>query len=158
MASNMSESDESGNDVDIDAEVIVPWPHYYTILDCPKINKVVSDKNGVVKNGWRCNWCMIPPAMFSSFSATKALAHVLQLPGNNVRPCTGIIPETFALGYKDLYTRKMEAGRSCSDNKNSMTDSIENIQERTAGAMLVASAGVRLAAASASATKHSVLV
>jgi hypothetical protein len=27
---------------------------------------------------------MIPPAMFSSFSATKALAHVLRLPGSNV--------------------------------------------------------------------------
>ena len=66
--------------------------------------------------------------------------------------------KTFALGYKDLYTRFMEAGHSCSDNKNSMTDSIENIQERTAGAMLVASADVRLAVASASASKHSVLV
>jgi hypothetical protein len=97
--------------------------------------------------------------MFSSFSATKALAHVLRLPGNDVRPCTGIIPETFALGYKDLYTRKMEAGRSCSDNKNSMTDSIENIQKRTAGAIMSAvSAGVRLAAASANASKHGVLV
>ena len=52
----------------------------------------------------------------------------------------------------------MEAGRSHSDNRNSMTDSIENIQERTAGAMLAASSGVRLAAASASASKHGVLV
>jgi hypothetical protein len=72
MASNMSESDESGNDVDIDAEVIVPWPHYYSIWDCPHINKFTLEENGVVKNGWRCNWCMIPPAMFSSFSTTKA--------------------------------------------------------------------------------------
>ena len=98
------------------------------------------------------------PGNVLSFSATKALAHVLRLPGSDV-PCTGIIPETFALGYKDLYTRKMEAGRSCSDNKNSMTDSIENIQERTAGAIMsAASAGVRLAAASASASKYGVLV
>jgi len=63
-----------------------------------------------------------------------------------------------ALGYKDLYTRKMEAGCSRSDNKNSMTDSIENIQERTAGAMSVASAGLRLAAGSASTSKRGVLV
>jgi hypothetical protein len=158
MASNMSETDESGNDVDIDEEVIVPRPHYNSIWDCPHINKFTLEENEVVKNRWRCNWCMIPPAMFSSFSATKALAHVLRFPGSDVHPCTGIIPETFALGYKYLYTRKMEVGRSCSGNKYSMTDSIENIQERTAGAMLVASAGVRLAAASASATKHSVLV
>jgi hypothetical protein len=83
---------------------------------------------------------------------------VLRLPGSDARPCTGIIPETFALGYKDLYTRKMEAGRSRSDNKKSMTDSIENIQERMAGAMLAASAGVRLAAASTCASKHGVMV
>ncbi len=157
MVSNMSESDESGKDVENDEEVMVPWPHYYSIWDCPHINKFTLEENGVVKNGRRCNWCMNPPAMCLSFSVTKALAHVLWLPGSNVRPCTGIIPETFAFGYKDLYTRKMEASRSCSDKK-SMTDSIENIQERTAGAMLVASADVRLAVASASASKHSVLV
>ena len=29
MASNMSESDESGNNVDNDEEVIVPRPYYY---------------------------------------------------------------------------------------------------------------------------------
>ena len=160
MASNMSESDESGNEVDDEEEVIVPRPYYYTIWDCPHINKFTLEENGVVKNGWRCDWCMNPPAMFSSFSATKALAHVLRLPGSDVRPCTGIIPETFMLGYKDLYSRKMEAGRSRSGNKSSISDSIENIQERTAGAMSAArSAGVRLAAASgASASKRGVLV
>jgi hypothetical protein len=31
MASNMSESDEAGYDVDDDEEVIVPRPHYYSI-------------------------------------------------------------------------------------------------------------------------------
>jgi len=164
MASNMSESDESGNDVDNDEEVIVPRPHYYSIWDCPRINNFTLEENGVVKNGWRCNWCMNPPAMFSSFSATKALAHVLRLPGSDVRPCTGIITETFALGYKDLYRRKMDVSHSRSNNKNSMADSIDNIQERTSGAMLVASAklgamlaasaGVCLAAASESANKR----
>jgi hypothetical protein len=161
MASNMSESDESGNDVDDDEELIVPRPHYYSIWDCPHINKFTLEENGVVKNGWRCNWCMTPPAMFSSFSATKALAHVLRLPGSDVRPCTGIIPETVMLGYKELYSRKMESSRSRSGNKSSISDSIENIQERTAGAMSAArgSAGVRLAAASgASASKRGVLV
>jgi hypothetical protein len=102
---------------------------------------------------------MNPPAIFLTFSATKALAHVLRLPGSDVRPCTGIIPKTFMLGYKDLYSRKMEAIRSRSNNKNTMTDSIENIQERTAaGSMSVASAGICLAAANASASKRGVLV
>ena len=105
-----------------------------------------------------------PPARDNSgkFIATKALARVLWLLGSDVHPCTGIIPETFALGYKDLHSRPMEAGHSRSNKKYFMTDSIENIQERTAGAMSVAStpsAGVRLAATSErSASKYSVLV
>jgi hypothetical protein len=98
------------------------------------------------------------PGNFSTISATKALAHVLRLPGSDVRPCTGIITETVMNGYKDLYKRNMESGCSRSDNRNSMTGSIENIQERTAGSMSVASAGVRLAAASASTSKRGVLV
>jgi hypothetical protein len=165
MASNMSELEEAEEDVDNDVEVIVPRPHYNTIWDCPKINKVVLALNGVIRNGWRCDWCMNPPAMFASFSTTKALAHVLRLLGSDVCPCTGIITKTFALGYKDLYRRKMDVGRSCSNDKNSMADSIDNIQERTSGAMSAASAksgamsaasaGIGLAAASESANKRS---
>ena len=143
-------------DVDDDEEVKVPRPHYYSIWDCPHINKVTLEENGFVKHGWRCNWCVNPLAMLAPFSAIKALARVLRLPESDVRPCTGIITETFALGYKDLCKRKMKAGRSCSNEKNFMADSIDNIQERTSGAMPVASAksgalwvvsaGVRLAA------------
>jgi len=56
----------------------------------------------------------------------------------------------------------MEVSRSRSNKKYSMTDSIENIQERTTGAMSVAStpsAGVHLTAMSErSASKRGVLV
>jgi hypothetical protein len=57
MVSNMSESDESGNDVDIDEEVIVPRPHYYSIWDCPHINKFTLEENGVVKNSLPAKSC-----------------------------------------------------------------------------------------------------
>ena len=160
MTSIMSESEEAVYNVDNDEEVIVPWPH----KDCPHINKFTLEGNGVVENRWRCDWCMNTPAMFAAFSATKALAHVLRLPGSDVPPCTGIIPETFALGYKDLYKRKMETGRSCSNNKTLLQIPLK----RMAGAMLAASAksgamwatsaGVRLVAASESANKCGVLV
>ena len=50
MGSNMSELEEAEDDVDNDEEILVPRPHYYSIWDCPKINKVISDENGVVKN------------------------------------------------------------------------------------------------------------
>ncbi len=107
---------------------------------------------------------MNPPAMFALFSATKSLAHVLWLPGSDVHPWTGIITKTFALWYKDLYRRKMNVDRSHSNNKNSMADSIDNIQERMSGemsaasaksgAMSAASACVCLAAGSESANKR----
>ena len=86
------------------------------------------------------------------------MSHVLRLPGSDVRPCTGIIPETVMLAYKELYSRKMESSRSRSGNKSSISDSIENIQERTADEMSAASAGVCLAAASGSANKRGALV
>ena len=62
----------------------------------------------------------------------------------------------------------MKVGHSRSNTKNSMTDSINNIQERMSGVMLavsaksgampVVSAGVRLVAASESVNKRGVLV
>ena len=50
MGSNMSELEEAEDNVDNDEEILYPRPHYYSIWDCPKINKVISDENGVVKN------------------------------------------------------------------------------------------------------------
>ena len=116
MASNMPLLEEVEDNMDedqlldplYDEKLIIPWPHYYSIWDCPKINQVVPDENGVLRNWWRCNWCMNPPAILVSFSATKALACVLRLPESDVRPCPGRILEPFALGYKDLYSRKVE--------------------------------------------------
>ena len=104
MVSNMSELDESGNNVDDDEEVILPRPQCYSIWDCPHINIFTLKENGLVKNGWRCDCFMNPPALFSTFSAT-ALAHVLRLPGSDVCPCTGIILKTFMHGYEDLYEK-----------------------------------------------------
>jgi len=59
---------------------------------------------------------MNPSAMLASFSATKPLAHVLRLPGSDVRHCPGIIPETFALEHNDLYQKKMVACCSRANN------------------------------------------
>ena len=64
MASHTSELEEVEDEED---NLPIPRTHYYSIWDCPKINKVVSEVDGVVKNGWRCDWCMNPPAMFASF-------------------------------------------------------------------------------------------
>ncbi len=129
MASHTSESEEEEDKED---NLPVPHTYYYSIWDCPKINKVVSEVNGLLKKGWKCDWCMTPPAMFASFSATKALAHVVWLPLSDVRPCLGVIPESFLLAHTDLYNRKLEEANSRANKKKSMTDSIDNIQERDA--------------------------
>ena len=121
MASNMSEWEVGVYDVDDDEEVIVPRPHYYSIWDCPHINKFTLEENGVVKNGWRCNWCMNPTAMLVAFSATKALAHVLWLPGSNVRPCAGIIPAMLVASAKSGAMWAASAGvrlAAASENAN----------------------------------------
>ena len=51
MASIMSESDESGIDVDIDEELIVPRPHYYSIWDCPPSTNLLWRKMELLKTG-----------------------------------------------------------------------------------------------------------
>ena len=51
MASNMSESDESGNDVDDDEEVLVPRPHYCTSRIVPISTNLLWRKIELLKMG-----------------------------------------------------------------------------------------------------------
>ena len=77
------------------------------------------------------------------------IIHVVWLPLSDVHPCLGVIPESFSLAYTDLYYRKLEEANSRANKKKSMTDSIDNIQERTSSAMSMASSA-KMSAASAS--------
>jgi hypothetical protein len=87
---------------------------------------------------------MNPPAMFASFSTTKTLAHVLQLPESDVLPCPGMIPKSFILGYRELYHRKLGEACERQEKKAVMSDSIDDIQERMLVAMPAASASAIL--------------
>ncbi len=53
MASNMSDLDEAGCNVNVDDDekVIVPRPHYYSIWDCPQVNKVTLEEMELLKMG-----------------------------------------------------------------------------------------------------------
>jgi hypothetical protein len=55
----------------------VPLPYSNVVLNCPKHNKMYLEFNDIVRNGWRWDWCMNPPATFASFSATKVLSQML---------------------------------------------------------------------------------
>jgi hypothetical protein len=142
MSANNLEDEEDdvgdGCNEQLDNKLLgVPHSHYNIIWDCPKINKVSTEVNGISKHGWRCDWCMNPPAMFA-LNATKALAYVLQLPENGIHPCQGIIPESYLLSYRDLYHRHLMEGCVHQMKKSVMSDGIDNIQERMSVAMLVA--------------------
>ncbi len=114
----------------------VPHAHLKSIWKCSKINKVdVELENGKIQAGWRCGWCQSGNQMFKTAHAT-ALAHVLSLPRCNFRACKGNISKSYMILYKDLYQRTMLANKEHNSMTGDMTDSINEIQDRTASDIL----------------------
>ena len=111
----------------------VPHAHLKSIWECPKINKVsVELENGKIQAGWRCGWCQSGDQMFKTAHATKALAHVLSLPRCDIRACKGDISESYMILYRDLYQWTTMANKERNSMTGDMTDSINEMQDRTA--------------------------
>ncbi len=111
----------------------VPHAHLKSIWECPKINKVsVELENGKIQAGWRCEWCQSGDQMFKTAYATKASAHVLSLPRCNIRACKGNISESYMILYRDLYQRTTMANKERNSTTGDMTNSIKEMQDRTA--------------------------
>jgi hypothetical protein len=111
----------------------VPHAHLKSIWECPKINKVsVELENGKIQAGWRCGWCQSGDQMFKTTHVTKALAHVLSLPRCNIRACKGNISKSYMILYRDLYQRSALANKEHNSMNGDMTDSINEMQDRTA--------------------------
>ncbi len=111
----------------------VPHAHLKRIWGCPKINKVsVELENGKIQAGWRCGWCQSGNQMSKTAHATKALAHVLSLPRRDIRACKGNISESYMILYRDLYQRTTLANEERNSTTGDMTDSINEMQDRTA--------------------------
>ena len=68
--------------------------------DCDKL-KVSTGPEGEM--GWSCGWCK---SFYKGVNATKALAHVLGLPGKSIAHCQGKIPATFLERYGELHRSK----------------------------------------------------
>ena len=68
--------------------------------DCEYLN-IKHDNDG--NPGWRCNWCN---KFKKVVNATKALAHVLGVPGQSIAPCSARIDPVYFQRYQDLYARK----------------------------------------------------
>ncbi len=111
----------------------VPHAHLKSIWECPKINKVsVELENGKIQAGWRCGWCQSGNQMFKTAHATKALAHVLSLLRCNIRTYKGTISESYMILYRDLYQWSALANKEHNSMNRDMTDSINEMQDRTA--------------------------
>ncbi len=111
----------------------VPHAHLKSIWECLKIDKVgVELENEKNQAGWRCGWCQSADQMFKTAHATKALAHVLSLPRCNIRACKGDIAKSYMILYGDLYQRTTLANKERNSMTGEMTDSINEMQDRTA--------------------------
>ncbi len=111
----------------------VPHAHLKNIWERPKINKVsVELENGKIQAGWRCGWCQSGDQMFKTAHATKALAHVLSLPRCNTCACKDNTSKSYMISYRDLYQRTTLAYKERNSTTGDMTDSIKEMQDRTA--------------------------
>jgi hypothetical protein len=70
--------------------------------------------------------------MFKTAHATKALAHVLSLPRCNIRACKGNISKSYMILYRDLFQQTTLANKERNSMTGDMTDSINEMQDRTA--------------------------
>jgi hypothetical protein len=111
----------------------VPYAHLKSIWECPKINKVsVELENGKIQDGWRCGLCQSGDQMFKTAHATKALVHVLSLPRCDICACKGDISKSYMISYRDLYQQTTLANKERNSSTEDMTDSINEMQDRTA--------------------------
>ena len=96
--------------IDVDEDEDAELPVLKSIWECPKVIKCSGfDNNGKPFAGWTCGWCPLDndgsqPKPFRSMNATKALVHVAQVAGYDIRPCRGHIPTAKSNQYKALAT------------------------------------------------------
>jgi hypothetical protein len=84
-----------------------------SIWECEYLRiKTQEDQSGKLISGWTCAYCPRPGnvggfVFRKSVNATKALAHVPKLVGQDVAVCRGIIPYEKKMAYKALYNMNL---------------------------------------------------
>jgi hypothetical protein len=71
------------------------------------------------------------PKPFRPMNATKALLHVSKVAGFDIRPCRGHIPAAKSKQYKALYLSKTLTKEQRRSRKDTMSNSISDLQDRT---------------------------
>jgi hypothetical protein len=123
--------------IDVDEDEDAELPVLNSIWECQKINKCSGfDDNGKPFAGWTCGWCPLyndgsQPKPFRPMNATKALLHVSKVAGFDIRPCRGNIPAAKSKQYKALYLSKTLTKEQRKSRKDTMSNSISDLQDRT---------------------------
>ena len=101
------------------------------------INKFAGfDNNGKTFSGWTCGWCPLEndgssPKPYRTMNATKALVHVTRVGGEAIRPCRGRIPAAKMKQYQDLHLSKTLTKEQRNSRRDTMGNSIADMQDRT---------------------------
>ena len=94
----------------------VTLPSLKEAWDCTKL-KVLTGTDGEM--GWSCGWCN---SFYKGINATKALAHVLGLPGKSIAQCQGRIPAAYLQRYGDLHRSKHSRRNARQQNMTNYAD------------------------------------
>jgi hypothetical protein len=106
------------------------------------INKAIGFNQKTMKSyeGWSCGWCMRrddgsndPP--FRGANASKALWHVLQESGHDIRPCRGNIPANRMRQYQNLSQTKALQKDARAQRSALLSSNIDDLQDRTVHSM-----------------------
>ena len=123
--------------IDVDEDLDEVLPVLSSIWECPMINKFAGfDDNGKPFSGWTCCWCPLEnygsqPKPFWTMNAAKALYHVAKILGHDIRPCQGRIPAAKSRQYRDLHLSKTLTKEQRKSRKDTMSNSIADMQDRT---------------------------
>ena len=110
-----SSKEMSDNEVDDVSpnNLIGEFDHLNLMWECDALNVIVQRDNAdKTTTGWMCAYYPCPhsiggPVVRKTVNATKALAHLMKLLGNDVTLCQGNIPFTKQRQYQEFYNRTL---------------------------------------------------
>jgi hypothetical protein len=122
--------DESANN----AAAVMPMK---SICECKYLCiKTQEDQFGKLISGWTCAYCPRPGnvggyVFQKSVKATKALAHILKLAGQDVAICRGIIPYEKKMVYKALYNMNLAKKKEKKARDSTLRGEIHSFQDQS---------------------------
>jgi len=85
---------------------------YDTVWDSDYLSHEIDEKG---KPRWNCKHC---GGTWSGQNYTKALYHVCKVPGADIKPCRGMIPEDYSRRYQKVLAQKVKGADSRKKQEN----------------------------------------